>query len=123
LLYAPAPPEELVKIQEQYKNEDAGRAIESLFGSLSVDLKTAGVRNFIVAGGETSGKISVRIDDSSILATSTGSCLGRLSADDLSVVDYNGIPLSGPPPSKEVQFHLALYTDPACGSDVHLHSI
>ena len=45
-----------------------------------------------------------------------------MKADELSVVDSNGNTLSGPPPSKEVAFHLALYKDSACGSVVHLHS-
>ena len=72
------------------------------------------------AGG--AGNISVRIDESSILATPTGSCLGRLKVDELSVVDFNGRTISGPAPSKEVRFHLALYENPGCGSVVHLHS-
>ena len=38
------------------------------------------------------------------------------------VVDNHGATISGPPPSKEVLFHLALYADYACGSVVHLHS-
>lgn len=72
------------------------------------------------AGG--AGNVSLRLDENSILATPTGSCLGRLKSDELSVVDFNGKVLSGPRPSKEVGFHLALYKDPACGSVIHLHS-
>ncbi len=72
------------------------------------------------AGG--AGNVSVRIDEDAILATPTGSCLGRLKADELSKVDYLGKAISGLKPSKEVRFHLALYQDPACNAVVHLHS-
>jgi len=68
------------------------------------------------------GNVSLRLNNTSILATPTGSCLGRLKADELSIVDFKGNLISGPPPSKEVLFHLALYSDPFCGSVVHLHS-
>ena len=72
------------------------------------------------AGG--AGNVSVRFDDNSILATPTGSCLGRLNPDELSRVDSRGKVLSGLPPSKEVGFHLSLYSDPACNCVIHLHS-
>jgi len=72
------------------------------------------------AGG--AGNLSVRIDHRRILATPTGSCLGRLNAGELSVVDTDGNHLSGLKPSKEVKFHLALYQDASCGAVVHLHS-
>ncbi|MBN2861069.1 MAG: aldolase [Sphaerochaetaceae bacterium] len=72
------------------------------------------------AGG--TGNLSVRIDQQRILATPTGSCLGRLKAEELSVVDTDGNHLSGMKPSKEVKFHLALYADDSCGAVVHLHS-
>jgi len=73
------------------------------------------------AGG--AGNISVRIDDERILATPSGSCLGRLDEGTLSVVDFSGTLISGNPASKEVKFHLALYQgDAGCGSVVHLHS-
>lgn len=70
----------------------------------------------------SSGNISVRLDNTRILATPTGSSLGRLKADELSITDYSGKLLSGPPPSKEIAFHLALYADPACNCIIHLHA-
>lgn len=74
-----------------------------------------------VAGG--SGNLSTRIDADTVLTTPTGSCLGRLDPQTLSVVDREGTLLSGSPPSKEIRFHLALYNnDATCGSVVHLHS-
>ncbi len=73
------------------------------------------------AGG--AGNVSVRLDEQRILATPSGSCLGRLNEETLSVVDFSGSLLSGAKASKEVMFHLALYQgDPSCGSVVHLHS-
>ena len=72
------------------------------------------------AGG--AGNLSVRVDEHHILATPTGSSLGRLRSQDLSLVDTQGTHLSGLKPSKEVRFHLALYADSACNAVVHLHS-
>ena len=74
-----------------------------------------------VAGG--SGNISVRVNADRILATPSGSCLGRLAEETLSLVDASGQLISGLPASKEVKFHLAFYRKgAACGAVVHLHS-
>ncbi|USE36207.1 class II aldolase/adducin family protein [Endozoicomonas sp. SCSIO W0465] len=54
------------------------------------------------------GNLSVKMDDGRILATPTGSSLGRLNCDTLSVVDVEGVHLGGHKPSKEVHFHLAI---------------
>ena len=70
----------------------------------------------------SSGNISVRLDNARILATPTGSSLGRLKEQELSLTDYSGKLLSGPPPSKEIAFHLALYADPECNCVIHLHA-
>ncbi len=68
------------------------------------------------------GNISVKLDDGTILATPTGSSMGRLNPETLSLVDINGNHLSGDKPSKEVEFHLALYrNNQACNAVVHLH--
>ncbi|ADK80381.1 3-oxo-tetronate 4-phosphate decarboxylase [Sediminispirochaeta smaragdinae] len=77
-------------------------------------------RGYAVGGA---GNISARIDGESIIATPSGSSFGRLSAGELSVVDMTGKLLSGPRPSKEIQFHLSLYRgDQECGAVLHLHS-
>ncbi len=69
------------------------------------------------------GNLSLRLPDGNILATPTGSSLGRLQADDLSVVNMQGQHLYGLRPSKEVSFHLAIYhKKPDCHAVVHLHS-
>ena len=44
-------------------------------------------------------------------------------AEELSVVDIDGNHISGKKPSKEVEFHLAIYrNNPVCNAIVHLHS-
>ena len=57
LIYATQPPEELKRIQQQYGEQRASRAIEHTFARLTVKLQAAGVNGFIVAGGETSGTV------------------------------------------------------------------
>ncbi|KXF82430.1 3-oxo-tetronate 4-phosphate decarboxylase [Enterovibrio coralii] len=69
------------------------------------------------------GNLSVKLPDGHFLATPTGSSFGRLIAEDLSVVDIEGNPISGKKASKEIAFHLAIYrNNPTCNAIVHLHS-
>ncbi|MBY6186658.1 four-carbon acid sugar kinase family protein [Marinobacter hydrocarbonoclasticus] len=58
MVYATAEPEKLKAIQAQYGAERASHAVEQTFGQLAARLKAAGVSNFIVAGGETSGIVT-----------------------------------------------------------------
>ena len=68
------------------------------------------------------GNLSALLPDGTLIATPTGSCLGRLSADRLSHVNLQGEHLGGDRPSKEVAFHLAIYhNNPDCRAVVHLH--
>jgi len=68
------------------------------------------------------GNISVRLGEE-ILVTPTGSSLGRLDPDALSVIDETGAHIGGPKPSKEAFLHAAVYrARPDAGSVVHLHS-
>lgn len=77
-------------------------------------------RGYCVGGA---GNLSLRLDEQRILVTPTGSSLGRLEVDRLSIVDLEGNWLAGDKPSKEYVFHLAMYqTNPACNAVVHLHS-
>ncbi len=70
-----------------------------------------------------SGNLSIRLGEH-IIVTPTGSSLGRLDADSLSVVSLGGEHLSGPRPSKETGLHLAMYrSDPASRAVAHLHSL
>jgi len=71
----------------------------------------------------SAGNLSLLLPDGNILATPTGSCLGRLEAQRLSKVTLQNEHLSGDNPSKEVRFHVALYrNNPKCKAVVHLHS-
>lgn len=71
----------------------------------------------------SAGNLSMLLEDGTLLATPTGSCLGELAAERLSKVSLNGEWLSGDKPSKEISFHLALYrNNPECKAVVHLHS-
>lgn len=77
-------------------------------------------RGYSVGGA---GNLSVRLDENRILVTPTGSSLGRLVPEKLSIVDIQGNWLAGDKPSKEYAFHLALYqNNPQCNAVVHLHS-
>ncbi|KAA8998560.1 aldolase [Affinibrenneria salicis] len=70
----------------------------------------------------SAGNLSMLLDDGTLLATPTGSCLGELEAERLAKVNLKGEWISGDKPSKEVSFHLALYhNNPQCRAVVHLH--
>lgn len=70
-----------------------------------------------------SGNLSLRIDADRWLITPTNSCLGRLDADNLALIDGTGAHLAGAAPSKEARLHLAWYAArPECRAVVHLHS-
>ncbi|AEW98301.1 3-oxo-tetronate 4-phosphate decarboxylase [Streptantibioticus cattleyicolor] len=70
----------------------------------------------------STGNLSLRTADG-ILVTPTGSSLGTVTADQLSLVDEDGRHLAGPSPSKEAFLHAAvLRVRPADGAVVHTHS-
>ena len=62
LLYATAPPEVLAATRKKYGTRDVGGAVEELFGELAQRLLAAGIGNFIIAGGETSGRVVQSLD-------------------------------------------------------------
>ncbi|AFZ65674.1 3-oxo-tetronate 4-phosphate decarboxylase [Deinococcus peraridilitoris] len=72
----------------------------------------------------TSGNLSVRLEgNAGWLLTPTNSCLGELTADNISHLDWDGTLLGGSPPSKESFLHLAYYRfRPETHAVVHLHS-
>lgn len=77
-------------------------------------------RGYFVGGA---GNVSVRLDDGGFLVTPTGGSLGRLLPKDLARIGESGVPLDGPKPSKEFEFHRALFEcRPNAGAIVHLHS-
>lgn len=58
IVYATADIDVLHTIQNQYGANASSQAVEHLFSQLSQRLKQLGVRNYIVAGGETSGIVT-----------------------------------------------------------------
>jgi len=71
----------------------------------------------------SSGNMSMRLADGTIVLTPTGSSLGSLRVESLSRVRPDGTLVSGEKPTKEAPLHLAFYAkQPHCGAVVHLHS-
>jgi ribulose-5-phosphate 4-epimerase/fuculose-1-phosphate aldolase len=68
------------------------------------------------------GNLSVRVDDR-WLVSPTGTSLGELEPDRLSLVDGGWTHVSGPPATRELPLHAALVEAcPSAGAVVHLHS-
>lgn len=75
-----------------------------------------------LAGG-SSGNMSVIIDEDTVIASPTNVCLGELDKEHISIVDMDGNLKSGPNPTKEILFHLAIYkVNPNLKAIIHLHS-
>lgn len=71
----------------------------------------------------STGNISVRLGDGSLLMTPTNACLGELDPARLSLLDAEGHHLSGDKPTKEAFLHSCLYCRrPSAHAVVHLHS-
>ncbi len=62
MVYATANVEKLKQIQQQYGAEKASAAVEAFFAKLTEILSDRGIRNFIVAGGETSGVVTQHLN-------------------------------------------------------------
>lgn len=75
-----------------------------------------------LTGGST-GNISLRLSDGTLLVTPTGSSFGFLDPARISHIDTDGRLLSGDGPTKEMPLHSAFYTSRSgTGAVVHLHS-
>ena len=72
----------------------------------------------------STGNLSARLPDGNLIVTPTGSSLGRLTPESLSIVSPDGQLISGPKPTKEVPLHQAFYATRGgrAGAVVHLHS-
>ncbi|MDV6288034.1 aldolase [Streptomyces sp. UP1A-1] len=71
----------------------------------------------------STGNLSVRLADGTLLLTPTGSSLGTVEESELSRTDLRGKHLDGPRPTKEAFLHAAFYrARPAANAVVHLHS-
>ena len=77
-------------------------------------------QGFVVA---TEGNLSVRIDQNTILATSSGVCKGELTPEDLVLLNLDGeILKNGKAPSSEIKMHLEVYrTRPEVNAVLHAH--
>jgi methylthioribulose-1-phosphate dehydratase len=72
----------------------------------------------------TSGNYSVRLSDGRIAVTVSGRHKGRLSRDDVMLVDADGIALEAKKPSAETALHAAIYRlYPQANAVLHVHSI
>jgi uncharacterized protein YgbK (DUF1537 family) len=57
LIYATSTPDEVKAVQKELGVEKAGHLVEQALASIASKLRDAGVRKFVVAGGETSGAV------------------------------------------------------------------
>lgn len=57
LIYATSSPDEVKAVQRELGVERAGALVEQALGNIAKGLRDAGVRRFVVAGGETSGSV------------------------------------------------------------------
>jgi len=89
------------------------------------DAMTLACRSMFDRGltGGSSGNVSARLSDGSLLVTPTGCSFGRLNPAQVSHLDAADTLLSGDPPTKELPLHRAFYqTRPETGAVVHLHA-
>lgn len=71
----------------------------------------------------SSGNLSARLPDGTLLLTPTGSTMGALDPAQISHLDADLRLISGTPPTKEIPLHTAFYdTRAGTGAVVHLHS-
>ncbi|MEO0568561.1 MAG: 3-oxo-tetronate 4-phosphate decarboxylase [Pseudomonadota bacterium] len=71
----------------------------------------------------STGNLSARLSDGTLLVTPTGHALGQLDPAMIARIDESGTLLSGEAPTKEVPLHQAFYeTRNGTGAVAHLHS-
>lgn len=71
----------------------------------------------------SAGNISVRMSEERFLVTNRGACLGRLDANELSMINHQGEVIFGDEPTKEHKLHLTIYqAKPEVNAIIHLHS-
>src|SRR3989442_6194785 len=76
-------------------------------------------RSYVVS---SDGNVSVRLDDSRVLATPTMTCKGRTTADMLAITDLEGRPLNDRRASSELAMHLLIYRErPDVKAVCHAH--
>jgi methylthioribulose-1-phosphate dehydratase len=71
----------------------------------------------------TSSNYSCRVDENRIALTTSGKDKGRLTADDIMLIDRHGVPQTAGKPSAETGLHTQLYQHfPGVGAVLHTHS-
>jgi L-fuculose-phosphate aldolase len=76
-------------------------------------------RSYVVS---SDGNISIRLDETRVLATPTMTCKGRMMEDSLAVTDLDGKPLSDKKASSELAMHLLIYKErPDIKAVCHAH--
>lgn len=71
----------------------------------------------------SSANISFRMDHK-IYISGSGTCFGTLSITDFAICDEDGVHITGPTPSKELQLHMALYRASRNNrAIIHTHSL
>ena len=87
-----------------------------------VDAVHALARQRLVTG--TSGNVSARLADGTVLITPSGRDYARMRPRDLAIVRLDGAVVSAPfPPSSEVPLHLAIYQETDALAVVHTHQM
>ena len=72
----------------------------------------------------TSGNFSARLPDGNVAITVSGKHKGRLTPDDIMMIDATGVSLDGKKPSAETLLHVSLYKHfPDIQSILHPHSL
>jgi L-fuculose-phosphate aldolase len=69
----------------------------------------------------TAGNVSMRAGER-LLVTPTGAVLERVRADEISVLELDGTPLDGPPPTSELALHVAAHRQFSPTAVVHAHA-
>ncbi|MDO5529963.1 MAG: aldolase [Paracoccus sp. (in: a-proteobacteria)] len=94
---------------------------ESALREMICDLARSLFDRGLTAGA--SGNITARTSDGGLLATPTGTSMGRLDPARLAHFDASGRQINGDPATKEMPLHSAFYeTRRSAGAVVHLHS-
>jgi L-fuculose-phosphate aldolase len=69
----------------------------------------------------TAGNVSMRTGER-LVVTPTGAVLERVRADDISVLELDGTPVDGPPPTSELALHVGAHREFAPVAVVHAHA-
>jgi len=95
LLYATAPPDTVREVQQSLGAEAAGRLVEDTLATLARAAWAAGIRRFVVAGGETSGAVTQalgidRLDIGAEIAPGVPWCYADKDGDTLALALKSG---------------------------------